>query len=220
MIRTYPPFAAAALRRARSCALLLPLLLTAACGGRQAAPADPLAPPPAMAIAPMDLGGQRVLVLPVQATSGVEGGRDRATTELMFALRDRDTRTPWLDPDALRAALRRSPNYAPDPGTLPADRFEHYRERRIAEPLLGIVRRYSALMNARLVLIPREARFLPMGEGGEGMVRMRAAMVDARTGLLVWYGDADGAVAPPGDPALLPSAAASLATRLTVSDSQ
>jgi hypothetical protein len=218
MPRLHTPIA----RRARPCALLLALLL-AGCGGARQADAPgtaPGPPPPPVAVPAMDLGGNRVLVLPVQAASGIEGGRDRATAEILFALRDRDARTPWVAPDDLRNALRRSPGYAPDPGALPSDPYMHHRERRIAEPLVGVVRRYSALMNTRLVLILREARFHPRGEAGEGAVRLHATMVDSRTGAVVWYGEADGAVAAQGDPVLLPSAAAALAARMVMADSQ
>jgi hypothetical protein len=210
----------AAARGARPCALLAAALL-AACGSGRAAPAgEPAALPPASAVARMDLGGQRVLVLPVQTAAGVEGGRDRATAEVVFALRERDSRTPWVDPDALRASLRRSPGYAPDPGAISGGMVQQHGERRVVEPLASLLRRYGALANARLVLLLRDARFLPAPDDAHaGMVRIHAEMVDSRTGLVVWFGAADGAVLPRGDAGLLPSAAAALAARLVVGDS-
>jgi hypothetical protein len=217
---THPRPLRAAARGARACALLATALL-AACGGARAAPAgEPAALPPASAIARMNLSGQRVLVLPVQAAAGVEGGRDRATAEVVFALRERDSRTPWVDPDALRASLRRSPGYAPDPGTVSGGMVQQHGERRVVEPLASLLRRYGALANARLVLLLRDARFLPVsGDEDAGVVRIQAEMVDSRTGLVVWFGAADGALLPRGDAGLLPSAAAALASRMVMGDS-
>lgn len=201
-------------------ALALAAALMGAC-----TPPPKTAPPttqgeaPAPSVAPMDLGGQKVLILPVQAAPGIVGGREAMTAELVFALGERDTRTQWQGPDRLRRALQRSPGYAPDPSGLPGDAYLHHNERRIVEPLAGVVRRYSALMDARLVVIPREARFVPAVAGGQGgAVRVGAVVVDARSGYVVWYGEADGETRPEADQAALASAAAALAARMVTGD--
>lgn len=189
----------------------------AACGGQRAA-APGAAPVPApVAMPAMDLGGQRVLILPVQAAEGV-GTRDEATSELVFALAERDARTQWVTPEQLRRALRGAPGYAADPGALPDDPYIHHGERSIVDPLGGIVRRYSALTDARVVLIPRAARWMP-GSGG-GRVRMTAAVVDARSARVIWHGDAEGDERPAFDRAALASAAAALAERMLVAGSR
>jgi hypothetical protein len=175
---------------------------------------------PAASVAPMDLAGQKVLLLPVQAAAGIAAGRDAVTAELVYAIGERDTRTRWVTPDALRRALARTPDFAPDPSALPPDAYLHHAERRIVEPLAGAVRRYSALMDARLVLIPREARFVPSPAGQGGTVRIGAVMVDARTGGMVWFGEADGELRPAADEAAVASAAAALAARMLVGDSR
>jgi hypothetical protein len=193
------------------------LLLLAACGG-QPRP-DPARPAPPTAVAPMDLGGQRVLILPVQASAGLNVNREQVTEEIVFALRERDTRTRWIDPARLRRSLAASPAFAPDPAALPNDRYEVHGERRIQGPLADAVRRYMALTEARLVVIPRSAVLLTREEGG-AVVRLNAAVVDARTGLVVWFGEAEGAPGEPESPALVPSAAAALAARMVVPDSR
>lgn len=197
-----------------ACTALPVLLAAAACGGRKP-PAE--GPGPAVSVAPMDLGGQRVLILPVQAASGVPFNREVITEEIVAALRARDTRTQWIDPARLRRSLASSPNFAPDPAALPNDRYELYGERRIQGGLADAVRRYMALTEARLVVIPRTAALMTP-DSGAAFVRLNAAVVDARTGYVVWWGEADGQPAAPDDRALIRSAAAALAVRLVVPD--
>jgi hypothetical protein len=201
---------------ALACALLA-VAVSGACGGRKQTP--PGQPAPAVAVAPMDLGGQRVLILPVQASSGLHFTREDVTTELVAALRERDTRTQWIDPARLRRSLAASPNFAPDPAALPNDRYEVYGERRIQGGLADAVRRYMALTEARLVVIPRSAT-LVSPDSAPAFVRLNLAVVDARTGFVVWYGEADGLPAAPDDRALIASAAEAMAARLVIADSR
>ena len=199
---------------------LLALGLAGCGGGRGATPAAAPAPTPAATSMPaMDFGGQRVLILPVQAAEGV-GTRDEVTSELVFALTERDARTQWVTPDQLRRALRGSPGYASDPGTLPDDPYIHHGERSIVDPLGSVIRRYSALADARVVLVPRSARWIAAPAGGGGRVRMTAAVVDARNGRVVWYGDADGDTRPGFGREALASAAAALAERMLVGENR
>jgi hypothetical protein len=197
---------------ALACAALTVLL--AGCGGPKATPGRPS---PAVSVAPMDLGGQRVLILPVQASSGLQFNREIITTELVAALRARDTRTQWIDPARLRRSLASSPNFAPDPAALPNDRYETYGERRIQGGLADAVRRYMALTEARLVVIPRSA-VLVSPDSAPAFVRMNVAVVDARTGYVVWFGEADGTPAAPDDRALVATAAVAMAARLVIPD--
>jgi hypothetical protein len=199
---------------ALACAALPALLSAAACGGKKPPPGQVA---PAVSVAPLDLGGQRVLILPVQAASGVPFNREVITEEIVAAMRARDTRTQWIDPARLRRSLASSPTFAPDPAALPNDRYEMYGERRIQGGLADAVRRYMALTEARLVVIPRTATMIAPDSGG-AFVRLNAAVVDARTGFVVWWGEADGVPAAPDDRALIRSAAAALAVRLVVPD--
>ena len=197
-----------------ACAALCALLSAAGCGGRKPPPGGIA---PAVAVAPMDLGGQRVLILPVQASSGLSFNREIVTEEIVAAIRARDTRTQWIDPARLRRSLAQSPNFAPDPAALPNDRYEVYGAKRIQGGLQDAVRRYMALTEARLVVIPRSATLITPDSGG-AFVRLNAAVVAARTGFVVWWGEADGRPAEPGDRALISSAATALAARLLIPD--
>jgi hypothetical protein len=205
-------------RARRSLALAvaaLSLVLAASCGGKKPPPGTIA---PAIAVAPMDLGGQRVLILPVQAASGLPFNREIITEEIVAAIHARDTRTQWIDPARLRRTLAGSPTFAPDPAALPNDRYEMHGQRRIQGGLADAVRRYMALTEARLVVIPRSAILITPDSGAAPFLRLNAAVVDARTGFVVWWGEADGRPAAPGDRALVTSAAVALAARLLIPD--
>jgi hypothetical protein len=199
-----------------------------ACAGLAAGPSSPAAPapspPPATTSAPaapkppvataaMRLNAQAVLVVPVQSVEGLPWNADRATAELLFALGERDQATRWITPDALRHSLAGSPGYAPDPAHLPADPFLHHGERKTIEPLAGILRRYGALVDSRLVLVPQRAVWMPAADG-RGAVRMGATLVDTRTGFVMWFGEAEGKAGTSPDDAALGTAAAALAERM------
>jgi hypothetical protein len=195
--------------------LAVPFLTLASC--------TPPAPPPPTSrpevqrsYPPMELGGQRVLILPLQAAEGLPGTRDEATAALVSALGSRDSRTQWVPPDQLRRMLRGAPGYAQDPGTLPGDTYRHHNESYIQEPLAGVVRRYSALTDVRLVLIPRAARWVAWEDRPGGRVRFATAVVDSRTGAVVWIGEADGHPADEATPAAVVSAATAMAERMVV----
>ena len=193
--------------------------LASACGGQAQpapGPAPAAAPRPAQSVAAMQLTGQKVLVLPVQAAAGVGEPREAVTREILFALGERDAATQWIDPERLRGVLRRSPGYAADPDVLPVDAFRHHQERYVVEPLASLLRRYSALMDVRLVLIPQSAQWLPSADGTGGVVRISATMVDSRSSNVVWWGEADGAPAAEPGPAPVATAAAALAARMVV----
>ncbi|CAN5888733.1 hypothetical protein BH23GEM7_BH23GEM7_05340 [soil metagenome] len=164
---------------------------------------------------PLHLGGQRVLVLPLQSIVGLpEGGRERLNAEILFALGERDGRVIWIPPAELQRALSRSPAYAAAPHALPADPVLQHREPRVTEPLAGELRRYSALMDARLVLLLREARFARAADADVGNLRIGAVLLDARSGRVLWWGEAAGDASATPDPAAAASAAAALAERL------
>lgn len=215
--RTTVPSRRASARRLPALACALLAAAVAGCGGGpKPAPGQPA---PAVAVAPMDLGGQRVLILPVQASTGLQFTREAVTDELVAALRERDTRTQWIDPARLRRSLASSPNFAPDPAALPNDRYEVYGDRRIQGGLGDAVRRYMALTEARLVVIPRSAT-LVSPDSAPAFVRMNVAVVDARTGFVVWYGEADGEPVPAEDRASIATAARAMAARMVIADSR
>jgi hypothetical protein len=204
-------------RPIRFSALLASTVVLAACPQSQAttspAPARTPAVPAATAVAPMHVNGQSVLVVPVQALIGVPAGQERATAELLDALGERDDAVKWIGPAALRRSLATSPGFAPDPAHLPSDPFLHHGERYAVEPMAGILRRYTALMDVRLAVVPQAALWIPNPAGG-GRVRMQAVMLDTRSARVVWYGEADGEARPAPDDAALASAAQALAARM------
>ena len=149
----------------------------AACG-RPAVPAPKVSPP-------MNLAGQRVLVLPVQNAAA----QDSISEAVLGSLRAREPAATWIGPGELRRALARAPGYAVDPRTLPADPLLHHGDRRATDPLASQLRRLAALVDARLAFLPREARFVNAAS------RVTAALLDTRTGVVLWTGDADDAAA-------------------------
>jgi hypothetical protein len=194
--------------------LLIPLALSAC--ATKAPPAPASAPQVQRSYPPMDLGGQRVLIVPLQAAEGLPGNRDDHTRALVTALAAWDGRTQWVPPDQLRSSLRRAPGYAQDPGALPGDTYRHHGESYVQEPLAGILRRYSALTDVRLVLIPRAARWVPWTDRPGGRVRFASAVVDSRAGNVVWMGEADGFSADTANSEAIASAATAMAQRLVV----
>lgn len=167
---------------------------------------------------PLVLTGQRVLVLPVRSDSGVTASvTESLGAELRFALGERDGDVVWISPDQLRATLRRSPGLAPDPGLLPADRLVHGGEARVGGMLAGVLRRYAALANARLVLLPGVDRTI--SADSVPRLRLGAALIDVRTDGVVWRGSVQGAAPAPGDATGARALAAALAERLLVGGS-
>ncbi|CAN5819859.1 hypothetical protein BH23GEM3_BH23GEM3_10830 [soil metagenome] len=197
-------------RPSRFAAGVLVLLASAAC-----APRVPSAERPA-AVPAVHLGGQRVLVLPVQAGPG--SGADEVSSlnsEILFALEERDPRVTWVAPGELRQALRRAPALAGSPDALPADRLLHHGERRMVEPLASELRRYAALTDVRLVLLTRLAR--PTTGDAAAPARLDAALLDARTGNVVWWTQLDGEAGLESARASHAAFAARFAQRLLVS---
>lgn len=200
-------------------ALALAVLLAACAGGAPPASAPGAAgpPPPAATVPPLRISG-RVLVLPFQNVSGLpEEAYGRLGRELLFALGERDSRVKWIAPEELERGLKRSPGFAGDPRALPADPLLHHGERHAVEPLAGELRRYAALTDARVVLLPQSAAWVRPAGAGEGRVRLSAAVIDARTGNVLWWGEAEGDPRPEADTQAVASAAAALASRMVAS---
>lgn len=154
------------------------LLLVLAVGCARPSPALVPAPAP-------NFAGQRVLVLPIQGGTP----HDSSSPELVTLLRVAQPRATWVGGAELDRALARLPGFAADPAALPHDPLVHHGDRRAGEPLASELRRFSALTDARWVLLPREARFV------NAPSRITAALIDARTGAVLWAADAENAAA-------------------------
>lgn len=138
------------------------------------------------------------------------------SSEILFALEERDPRVTWVGPGELRQALRRAPALAGSPDALPADRLLHHGERRMVEPLASELRRYAAITDVRLVLLTRLAKSATGGTSAPA--RLDAALLDARTGDVVWWTQLESEAGLETGRASYANVAARFAQRLLASD--
>jgi hypothetical protein len=188
-------------------ALLLVYPLSA-CGGT--------APPPEPGQSrgvPPDLRGRRVILLPVQRVVGVAGDPD---AELAFTLRDRGREVDWILSGEVSRVLARSPAIQTQITGLPVGLFLQGEVQRIGDLLFGQIRRMAALVAADAVLLPVRASFErdSRDSGASPRVRFTAALVEARSGRVVWFGVEEGGDFPREDPRGLASAVECLARTL------
>jgi len=178
----------------------------AACSG-----GPPPAPGPGTTsgIAP-DLRGRRVMILPVQQNLGVMGEPD---AEIIFGLRERRVQIDWILPAEVDDMLRRSPGVRSSTRGLPVGQFLTAEVMRVGDPLYGDLRRLSALVDADAVLIPVQTSLESDAETGT-TVRLWTALIEVRTGRVLWFSILDGDVYPPADPRGLASAVDMMARSL------
>lgn len=163
------------------------------------------------------LDGREVIVFPVQRNLGVEGD---ATAELVFALEGPGAGPAWLLPDELRRTLARSPGLDAPLDNLPVDVFLRAQVNRIGDPIYGVMRRIGAVTGADLALLPVAVRPGAAGVDSAGAAdgpvpaEYVAALLEVRTGRVVWFGVEEGSAGPRDDPRRLASAAEALARRL------
>ena len=159
---------------------------------------------------PPDLRGTRVMVLPVQENRGVPGDPD---AEIAFALKGRSRGIEWAFPPELTRALERSPGLDTDSHGFPWPVFEEAEVRRVGDPLYGQLRRLAAVVDAQVALIPVRAS-LEADSVGAQAVRLSAALIQVRTGRVLWFGVAQGDAGAPRDPRALASTVDRLARTL------
>jgi hypothetical protein len=162
--------------------------------------------------------GQRVIVFPVQRNFGVDGN---ATAELGFALAGPGAGPEWLLPEELERTLARSPALNAPLENLPVDVFLRAEVNRIGDPIFGVLRRIGAVTDASLALLPIAVRdgvpqtdSLGVEIDGPVPIEYVAALVDARSGRVLWFGVEAGQPGAADDPRRLASAAEALARRL------
>lgn len=189
--------------------LLAGIVLAAACGPKSAPPLEP----GQMRGTPPDLRGRRVVMLPVQQVYGVRGDPD---AELAYVLRDLGDEVAWIGEDEVVSALSRSPGMDSRTRGLPVARFHQAEVQRVGDPLYGQLRRMAALVDAEAVLLPVAATFEPNPsvEGSGPRVRLTVALVEPRSGRVVWFGVEEGDEHPADDPRGLASAVERLARTL------
>jgi hypothetical protein len=199
-----PPFATPARVLLATLAALGPLT---ACGG------TPAPQPGEMRGTPPDLRGRRVVLLPVQQLVGVTGDVD---AEIAYALRDRGREVDWIPADSIESILARSPGVDARTRGLPVGQFLFAEVQRVGDPLFGQLRRLAALVSAEAVLIPIAASFEPNQAiaGSTPRVRLTAALIEPRSGRVVWFGVEEGEDFPQTDPRALASAVEALSRTL------
>ncbi len=183
-------------------------VVLASCGGS----APPPTPGQTRGIAP-DLRGSRVVLLPVQQVSGIPGDVD---AEVRFALTDRGQGVVWVHSEEVERVLARSPSTPTRTTQLPVGVFLQAEVERVGDPLFGMLRRLAGLVDAEAVLLPVAATFEPdLSVPGSGpRVRLQAALIEPRTGRVLWYGMEQGEVLPAAQPRALASASEELARSL------
>jgi len=193
-------------RRARVATLhLLVAGVVAACGGT----APPPEPGLVQGFAP-DLRGRRVMVLPVQQNNGVPGDLD---AELAYGLQERGEGVEWVLPAEVDEILARSPAVQARTRGLPVGTFTVAEVRRIGDPLYGELRRMASLVNASVVVLPVQAALAGVADG-DLRVRFWTALVEVRTGQVMWFSVLEGEPFPREDPRGLASAVEEVARTL------
>jgi hypothetical protein len=192
-------------------ARLLVLLVVFACAGRTELPTADQPP----ASGPPDLTGATVMVLPAQPAPGASvlpdaeavAGLDR---EIAYWLGQMAPRVTWVFPPVLERALERSPSLGIRLRSLAVNVFHRAQVENIGDPLFGDLNALGALVGARAALVPVSAEYVAGAAGEQGRIELRIAVIDPRTGRVLWFGAAAGERGPLDDPATIASAARAL----------
>jgi hypothetical protein len=200
-------------------------VLLAACAS---SPAPPAADTAQQAFP--DIGGQNVMLLPVQhAVPAISPPAATDTTRAMLALSpeslraleaelaywlpEHAARVRWVLPEQLERAVSRSAAIQVSVRDLPVRDFQRSRLEAIGDPLYGDLRKVAVLTDARLALLPIGAIWIPE-TGGSGRVHLAAALIDTMGGAVLWYGVAAGSPGRPDDATAVASAARALALQV------
>ena len=158
-----------------------------------------------------NLSGTSVMVFPVQLGDGPEN-RAALDREMAFAIREAELE--WLLPEDLLRAGERSPGLEIRTTGLQVEAFLQREVKRIGEPLFGYLIRLSGLTGSPVALVPVAAQSDSASAGGGNKWSVSAAVIDARSGRVVWYGTVDGEPAPAGSHLGLANVAQALVGRL------
>lgn len=186
--------------------------------------------------------GVPVVFLPLQslgrAPAGgwpdVDGDREavleRFDDEVAFALGQRRATRAWVTPGRVVDVAGRNPMLDVDPRALAYQGIRNQEEDPLYEPLHGQLRSLTALLDARLVVLPFALRYERGANAGEprsasrdstgetvGRGVLEVAIVDTRAGRILWVGRVEGAPAEPSSPGMLTDLADRLVRRLAPS---
>ena len=189
-----------------TCCVLAAVAASACGGGATVEPGQP----PTYGFPP-DLRGTSVMVFPVQM-GGTQETRESMDREVAFAIREADLE--WLLPEDLERAGQRSPGVEIRTTGLPVGAFLQREVKRIGEPLFGYLIRLSGLTGAPVALIPVASQSEAVESSGDVEWSVATAVIDARSGRVVWYGTVAGDAAPAGSPLGVANAAQALVRRL------
>lgn len=177
-----------------------------------------------------DIGGQTVMVLPVQRvipTIARPAAADTAVApvalssdalmeleaELAYWLPEQAPRVKWVLPEAVEYAVSRAPTLEVRVRDLPVRDFQVASIRTIGDPLYGDLRRVSMVNNARLAILPVGAVWIAE-RGGLWRVHLAAALIDTFGGNVLWQGVVAGDAVEQGARAGIASTARQLAARV------
>ena len=185
------------------------LLLIAACGGGTSPPPQP---GQTRGSAP-DIRGRRVILLPFQQVMGVAGDPD---AELAYRLKEVGVGVDWIEEEEVTEVLQRTPGMEARTRGLPVGQFLLAEVRRIGDPLYGHLRRMAAVVDADAVLVPVAATFQTNDAvvESEPRVRLTLALIEPRTGQVVWFAVDEGGDFDRDDPRGLASAVENVARTL------
>jgi hypothetical protein len=190
-------------------AVMVLIVAQGACSKR----APPPTPETTASAPPPSLTGATVMLLPAQPGPGGSIAREPVPgldAELAFWLAERAPRVSWVFPEEIERILARSPSIEIDLHALAVSSFHAAQVRNIGDPLFGDLNRLGALTNSRAALVPVAAGWI--GDGaGSGAVQVSLALIDNRTGRVIWYGVAEGEPGPEGSREVAASAAEAVA---------
>lgn len=186
--------------------------------------------------------GVPVVFLPLQSVGGapdggwpgVDGDRGivlaRFDDEIGFALDQRRATRAWVAPGRVVQVAERNPMLDVDPRALAYQGIRNERDDPLYEPLHGQLRSLTALLDARLVVLPFALRYETGAAAGDtapqrgdrdvdppGRPTLEVAIIDTRAGRILWVGAVEGAAAAPGSSGMLAKLADRLVRRLAPS---
>lgn len=187
--------------------------------------------------------GVAVVFLPLQSVGRApaggwpgaeEGGQavlDRFDDEVGFALRERRSTRAWVTPGRAADVAGRNPMLDVDARALAFQGIRNQEDDPLYEPLHGQLRSLTALLDARLVVLPFGLHYERAAsdddtasdrpeadpDASRGRPVLEVAIVDTRAGRLLWVGNVEGAPTDPGASGMLTELADRLVRRLAPS---
>ena len=155
--------------------------------------------PPAEPLLTAALAGMSVLVVPASMVLNESGVTDslfpdsrplllRWTDSLLAeAISERAPEVNWVMPPELRRIARRAPGIAPDPDQMGQAIMRQRSLKTVPDPLRSYLRNLMAIAGGgRHAFIPAALVFTDAPDGTEVQAHLSAALVDGRSGQVLW----------------------------------